>query len=306
MSESLQKTSREHSTLLDRLFALLLYLLPHHILSSIADWVTRCEWQPFKNLLIRATIHLYRIDMSLAADPNPENYPSFNAFFTRELTPDARPVEMDENVLLSPVDGIVSQAGCIDGDTLIQAKNRNYSLSELLGGDVETTSLFADGRFLTLYLSPRDYHRVHMPMTGTLKKMTHVPGRLFSVSPSTTRTISNLFSRNERIINLFETTAGPMVIVMVGAIFVASMETVWAGTVTPQSKRQTHWFYSGKTEESLTLERGTELGRFNMGSTVILLLADGTVEWDNRLVCGNEVRMGEGLSRIQPSFRTLR
>jgi len=295
MTDSLQTHVRKYRTLLDHLFALLLYLLPHHLLSWLADWVTRCEWRPLKSLLIRSAIRLYGIDMSLAADPVPENYRSFNAFFTRELAPDARPLEMNENVVLSPVDGAVSQAGFIDADSLIQAKERKYSLSDLLGGDSETTSLFAGGRFLTLYLSPKDYHRIHMPLTGTLKKMTHVPGRLFSVSPSTTRTVPNLFSRNERIINIFETGIGPMAIIMVGAIFVASMETVWAGTITPQSKRQAHWFYSGKSEESLTLERGAELGRFNMGSTVILLFADGTAEWDVRLAPGQLVRMGEGI-----------
>lgn len=304
MTDPLQTNEKKYRTLMDHLFALLLYLLPHHLLSRVADWVTRCEWMPLKHLLIRSAIRFYGVDMSLAADPNPENYRSFNAFFTRKLRPDARPLEMNKNALLSPVDGVVSHTGSIDGDSLIQAKDRNFSLSELLGGNPETTSLFAGGSFITLYLSPKDYHRVHMPLAGTLTKMTHVPGRLFSVSPSTTRTVPNLFSRNERVINLFKTEVGPVAIIMVGAIFVASMETVWTGTVTPKAKRQTHWFYSNKTQLSVTLERGAELGRFNMGSTVILLFADGSVELDDWLKPGQLVRMGEGIGcsiRITPT-----
>lgn len=299
MADPLQTNGRDYPSLIDHLFALLLYLLPHHLLSGLADWLTRSEWRPLKSLLIRSAIRLYGVDMSVAADPDPENYRSFNAFFTRKLAPDARPLEMDGNTLLSPVDGTVSQAGSIDGDSLIQAKGRDFSLSELLAGDPETTALFTGGRFITLYLSPKDYHRIHMPLAGSLTKMTHVPGRLFSVSPSTTRTVPNLFSRNERVINLFETGAGPMALIMVGAIFVASMDTVWAGTVTPRSKRQTHWFYSGKTQESVTLEKAAEMGRFNMGSTVILLFADGAVEWEERLGSGQPVRMGERLGPIK-------
>ena len=295
MTDPLQTNEKKYRMLMDHLFALLLYLLPHHLLSRVADWVTRCEWVPLKRLLIRSAIRFYGVDMSLAADPNPANYRSFNAFFTRKLRPDARPLEMNKNALLSPVDGVVSQAGSIDGDSLIQAKDRNFSLSELLGGNPKTTSHFAGGSFITLYLSPKDYHRVHMPLTGILTKMSHVPGRLFSVSPSTTRTVPNLFSRNERIINLFKTESGSMAIIMVGAIFVASMETVWAGPITPRSKRQTHWFYPGTTQKRLTLERGAELGRFNMGSTVILLFAEGSVELDDWLAPGQLVRMGEGI-----------
>jgi len=285
-------------TLLDKLFALLLFLLPHHLLSSAMHVLTRCEWGPLKDRLIRAAIRLYKVDMSIATEPNPANYKSFNAFFTRSLRDDARPVAKEANSVVSPVDGTVSQRGRIEDGRIFQAKGMDYSLAGLLGGDREWSEKFRDGSFTTIYLSPRDYHRIHMPLDGTLKKMTHVPGRLFSVSPSTTRTVPRLFSRNERVINLFETEAGPMAVIMVGAIFVASMDTVWAGTVAPVSQRISEWHYAEKPAETISLEKGAEMGRFNMGSTVILLFAKDAAQWTDKMQPGSKVQMGETIALL--------
>jgi len=224
------------------------YLLPHHPLSRAVGLLVRCRIPWFKNLLIDGFRRLYNVDLSLAAESDPHAYPDFNAFFTRALRPDARPLPAAE------------EAG------LLQAKGRNYSLTQLLGS-VELADRFQGGNYATIYLSPRDYHRIHMPLRGRLRKMVHIPGRLFSVSPATARVIPDLFARNERVVCLFETEAGPMAMVLVGAIFVASIETVWAGVVTPPAgKRITQWEYEQDAPE---LERGAEMGRFNMGSTVI-------------------------------------
>jgi phosphatidylserine decarboxylase len=297
MPHSSHHDDAEYPGLKDRLFALLLYLLPHHLLSQVMFWITRSEWPPLKNRLITAAIRYYRVDMDLAEESDPEHYPSFNAFFTRALRTDARPISEKEGAVISPVDGTVSQAGEIGHGRVFQAKGQFYSLEELLGGDPRLADRFDGGSFATLYLSPRDYHRIHMPLTGTLRKMSHVPGRLFSVSPSTTRTVPRLFSRNERIINLFETEAGPMAVIMVGAIFVASMDTVWAGTVTPASRRIGHWDYSAEEQKPVNLEAGMELGRFNMGSTVILLFPPGTIEWEESLGPGSPVCVGEQIAQ---------
>jgi len=286
----------------DRLFALLLHLLPHHLLSKGMYWLARWEWRPFKDAMIRGFIRLYRVDVSEASEPDAGAYPCFNAFFTRALRPAARPFAVDDYTLACPADGSISQIGAIEAGRIFQAKGHRFSVRELLGGDAALAAAFEAGAFVTVYLSPRDYHRVHMPLAGRLTEMTHVPGRLFSVSPSTTRTIPRLFSRNERIVSLFDTPAGPMALVMVGAIFVASMDTVWAGPVTPASRRSTHWHYvETPPEESVALDRGEEMGRFNMGSTVILLFPKGGIEWRESLGPGRSVRMGEALGRITNS-----
>ncbi len=282
----------------DKAFSLLQYLLPHHLLSLVMYWITRSEWRPFKDLIIKQVIDIYDVDMDLAADPKPSNYRSFNDFFTRPLNPDARPIATGKDSLVSPVDGTVSQVGQIKDGRIFQAKGHDFSLHELLGGDPKWTSAFSDGSFATIYLSPRDYHRIHMPTTGTLKKMTHVPGRLFSVSPATTRNIPRLFSRNERVVSLFDSEAGPMALIMVGAIFVSSMDTVWAGTVTPKSRRVTDWDYGRKSTAAIKLNRGSEMGRFNMGSTVILLFGKDAVELATELEPEIKVQMGQQIGSI--------
>jgi phosphatidylserine decarboxylase len=276
------------------------YLLPHHALSALMYRLTRIRWALLKNLLIRRAIDLYSVDMSLAQEPDPERYNSFNAFFTRALRADARPLAQTPDAVLSPADGALSQAGEINADRIVQAKGRDYSALELLGGDGELSARFIGGTFATIYLSPRDYHRVHMPLAGELKKMLHVPGRLFAVNPTTTSLVPRLFARNERVVCLFESPAGPMALILVGAIFVGAIDTVWAGTVTPTRHRVSDWSY-GQREKSVRLERGAEMGRFNMGSTVILLFGPGQVRWEKSLVPGATLKMGEQIGEITES-----
>jgi len=288
----------KRTAFIDRLFALVLQLLPHHLLSALMYTLTRSEWPVLKRLLINTAIRVYRIDMSIAEHSDPEQYTSFNEFFTRALKPETRPLTTEHRSVACPVDGSISEAQQINNGLLFQAKGQYYSLQELLGGDKEWAERFADGNFATIYLSPRDYHRIHMPLSGRLIKMTHVPGRLFSVNNSCARTIPRLFSRNERIVNLFETEAGPMAVIMVGAIFVASMDTVWAGCVAPRSRSTTVWNYAGDVPQPIELEKGAEMGRFNMGSTVILLFGKDTVHWSDSLQNGAKVKIGEEIGKV--------
>lgn len=282
---------------LERLFVAVQYLLPHHLLSRLMYRLTRSEWRVLKDRLIRTVIRLYDVDLSEAANPDPAAYRSFNDFFTRALRPDARPQSDDPRAILSPADGLVSELGDIRSGRLFQAKGRDYSLLELLGGDGLWAERFLGGRFATIYLSPRDYHRVHAPLSGALSRMIHVPGRLFSVNPITTRWVPGLFSRNERVVCLFETQAGPLAVILVGAIFVASIDTVWAGPVAPAYRQVRRWDFA-QERPLVELERGAELGRFNMGSTVILLLGPGMAEWDPALVPGAKLRQGQSLGRL--------
>ena len=210
-----------------------LAVLPHHLLSRMVRSATRWRVRWWKNLLIGWFIRHFNVDMSEAAEPSPADYPDFNSFFTRSLKPGARPQPEQPGAITSPVDGRISQIGDITDGRLIQAKGRNFSLVELLGGDEHRAAAFQEGGFATLYLSPRDYHRIHMPCDARLVETAYIPGRLFSVAPHTTRTIPGLFTRNERLATLFETPAGPIAMVLVGAIFVACMETVWEGVIQP-------------------------------------------------------------------------
>jgi len=276
----------------DYLFVGLQYLLPHHLLSALMFRITRSRLPWFKDLLIRQVIRLYRVEMSEAANPDPAAYSSFNDFFTRALATDARPLDRDPAAILCPADGTLSQAGVITDGRIFQAKGRDYSLLELLGGDAEWAERFASGSFATVYLSPRDYHRVHMPAPGALRRMLHVPGRLFSVNPATTRLVPRLFARNERVVSLFETEQGPLAVILVGAIFVASMDTVWAGSITPGPRDQVRCRDYGE-DAATKLPRGAEMGRFNMGSTVILLFAKDRARWSDDLQPGGHLRMGE-------------
>ncbi len=277
-----------------RLFVALQQILPQHALSGLMYRLARIHWRPLKDLLIGIVLRLYRIDMTEAAEPDPGAYPTFNAFFTRALRPDARPIDPDPLAILSPVDGAISQVGRIGAGRVIQAKGRDYSVEELLGGDAERAAAFTDGAFATIYLAPSDYHRIHMPLGGNLVWMRHVPGRLFSVNATTADLVPRLFARNERVACQFETDAGAMAMALVGAIFVGGIETVWAGEITPiKARRQ----LAGATAEdrSLRLERGAEMGRFNLGSTVILLFERGRVRWEETLAPGRKVRLGQRL-----------
>ena len=286
------------SKFIDYLATLPQYLLPHHFLSRIMLFITRIRFIAFKNFFIETFIQLFDVDMDLAKRSQPEEFVHFNDFFTRSLKPEARPIEGDEKSLVSPVDGTISQIGSINDELVFQAKGHHYTLTALLGGDATLASQFINGKFTTIYLSPRDYHRIHMPVTGKLKTMLHVPGRLFSVNGRTTRMVPNLFARNERVVSIFDTEHGPMALIMVGAIFVGSMETVWSGTVTPTSSRKkvTSWHYGENGD--IQLERGQEMGRFNMGSTVILLFPQQSIEWSDIRKPDDVIKMGQQLAHI--------
>lgn len=272
------------------------YLYPQRFISSCIHRLTRVRTPWFKDLLIRSFINRFGVDMSEALEPDSSAYIDFNEFFTRPLRSDARPLPIGEGALSCPVDGFVSQAGAIVDDSLFQAKGRTFSLVDLLGGDLDRARLFQHGSFATFYLSPRDYHRVHMPIQGLLREMIHVPGRLFSVSPLTTRVVPRLFARNERVAAIFDTPAGPMAMVLVAAINVSSIETVWAGAVTPPYGIQIRrWEYPPSGPQAIILKQGAEMGRFNMGSTVIVLFGEGAVRWDPAIHADAIVRVGQCL-----------
>ena len=276
--------------LTDRLKSWPLYILPHHLVSRFIYQLTRIESR-FVPAAIRQFARLFNIDLQEAAQPDPSQYKTFNQFFTRSLKEGARSIDGAQNQLCSPVDGRVSQLGPVTDGTIVQAKGRNYTVSDLLGGRESDTDVFKNGSFATLYLSPRDYHRIHMPATGDLCAMHYIPGRLFSVAPHTVRVVPRLFARNERVVALFDTDAGQVAMVLVGAINVAAIETVWAGLITPPTQRSI--VYKDYQPSTHTLEKGQEMGRFNMGSTVILLLENGSFRSD--LSAGDPVRMGEVL-----------
>jgi phosphatidylserine decarboxylase len=275
------------------------YLLPHRALSRLVYWATRWTWKPWKNFLIARVIRAYGVDMSQARIGDPAGYPTFNAFFTRALLPDARPQPDDPLAIACPADGRISQIGNIacgaGGDVRIfQAKGIDFSAAELVG-DAGAADAYRDGSFVTIYLSPRDYHRVHMPLAGSLRETVHVPGRLFSVAPSSVAAVPRLFARNERLVCHFDGDRGPFAVVMVGAMLVSGIETVWGGPEIPP-------YASGVIRKSwrergIRLERGTEMARFNMGSTVILLLPAGHAAWDQALEPESAVRVGQSLGR---------
>lgn len=284
----------------DKLFAVLQYLVPQHSLSRAAGWLANCRWPLVKKPFIRWFVRRYNVDMSQAIEENPLAYENFNAFFTRALKPEARPLDPAPEAVLCPADGVVSQLGDIGHGRIFQAKGQSYSVQELLGGDPAQAALFDQGHFATLYLSPRDYHRVHIPLSGTLTQMTVVPGDLFSVNEATAREVPRLFARNERAVTLFDTEAGPMAVVLVGAMIVAGIETVWAGEVAPFRRSITRHHYG--PQAPITLSRGEEMGRFKLGSTVIVLLGKDRVSWAEHLQAGSKTRMGESLGRlISPS-----
>ena len=274
----------------DYLQTYLQYLYPQHFLSCLMFYATRWNNSVFKDWLIRWFVRRYRIDMTLAENPEPSSYASFNAFFTRSLRTGARPTATHPDDIVSPADGVISQLGHIENGRMLQAKGRWYTVAELLQSGPQQTAPFEDGAFATIYLSPRDYHRVHMPSTGKLKKMSYLPGRLFSVSQATTSVLPNLFARNERMVAHFDSALGPMAVVMVGALFVGSIETVWHGLITPpHAQKPATWSYPPGED----LNRGAEMGRFNMGSTVIVLLPRDAVVLADNLAPGSPVQMGQ-------------
>ena len=281
-----------------RLFVAVQHLLPQHLLSRLVLHLTRSRARPLKRALIGAFVRHFRPEMQDALDSEPQSYPSFNAFFTRALRPGSRPGAPEPLALASPVDGTVSQIGRLDGSRIVQAKGHHYTLEALLAADAERTSALRGGAFATLYLAPYNYHRIHMPLAGELRAAWFVPGRLFSVNATTAAAVPGLFARNERVVLLFED--GPLVwaLVMVGALFVGSMSTVWHGEVAPRRARRITSLPVNAERAALRLARGAELGRFNMGSTVILLLPPQMLEWRADLGPGQPIRVGEPLGRL--------
>lgn len=268
-------------------------LVPQKLLSRLVLAATRWRLRPWKDLLIRTIARVYRIDVGEAASSNLADYPHFNAFFTRALKPGARLLDPDPAAVLMPADGRISQLGTLVGDTILQAKGHDYSATELLG-DAALAAPFVDGRFATIYLSPRDYHRVHMPLAGRLRETLHVPGALFSVSPGTVAEVPALFARNERLVCLFDTDHGPLALVLVGAMLVSGIETVWGGVEVPPYATTVVRRDFGGVRPSVDLGRGAELGRFNMGSTVIVLIPKD-FSLDPLLRAEHPVRMGQRL-----------
>ena len=273
-----------------------LYCLPKHALSRIIYRLTRIEFKPWKNFLIKTFVVFFNVDMNQAILSKPEDYSSFNSFFIRKLKPDARNWKKDKNLILSPVDGAVSQLGKISNGNVIQAKGMNYTLDRLLANDAMNVNQFQEGYFATLYLSPRDYHRIHMPVTGRLIKSIYVPGDLFAVNTASVRTVDQLFARNERFISIFETGLGLMAQIMVGAIFVGSMETVFSGQITPTQNRELT--INEYKDNEVMLNQGDEFGHFNMGSTVILLFEKDTLAWSEDLNENDVIQVGQVIGKV--------
>ncbi len=284
--------SNDRPRRIDRLCSALFAALPHHLVSRVTFWATRRHTR-LKDPIARWFARRYGVDMDEAVEPDPAAYPTFNAFFTRGLRAGLRPLDGGPGTPVSPVDGRVSQAGPVRDGRLYQAKGIDYSLTDLVGGDAGDAEGFRGGGFATLYLAPGDYHRIHMPLAARLRRMRQVPGRLYSVAPWTVATVPGLFTRNERVVALFDTDRGPLGMILVGAINVAAIETVWHGLVTPPGAREVRTSdYGGHAPR---LERGAEMGRFNMGSTVIVLTPP-TIPLDAVPGPGTRVRVGQRLA----------
>lgn len=280
-----------NASLTDYLKSGALYALPHHLVSRIVFKLTRIK-SPLVPKAIQMFSNAFKVDLDEAINPDPKSYSTFNEFFTRELKTELRPIA--DAKIVSPVDGTISQFGNIKDGLILQAKGINYSLDKLLGENSLRSDKYQDGQFITIYLSPRDYHRIHMPCAGTLVEQTHVPGRLFSVAKHTVNTVKGIFARNERVIASFDTEYGPMAMILVGAINVAAIETVWHGLITPpKGETVTSKNYNGK---DISLEKGKEMGRFNMGSTVILLFENGAPKLKDSLAVDQTLKLGEALS----------
>ncbi len=296
MNDTRPDPAGEPARLLDHCKAITQRPLPHHPLSRAMHRLARSRNALIRRALIRFFVSRFGIDLSEAEIQDPGAFATFNDFFTRALRDGARPIAAGDEVLVSPVDATISQLGRLDDGAILQAKGKHFDVTRLLGGDQGRAQPFHNGGFATLYLSPRDYHRIHMPVAGTLREMIYVPGRLFSVNPATTRALPGLFARNERVALLFDTDHGPLAVVLVGALFVGSIETVWAGEVTPpRGARIRNWRYDAGTGPS-RFAKGAEIGRFNMGSTVILLTGPDSLQWDARLQPGLHLRVGEAMA----------
>jgi phosphatidylserine decarboxylase len=282
------------SSFSDRLAVLPQYLIPKQAMTTFAGWVAGSQWGSTTTGIIDWFVKRYNVNMSEAANPDTASYKSFNEFFTRSLRGDARPLA--NATFVSPVDGAISQCGPIAGDQVFQAKGHSYSTRALVGGDAALAAQFHDGEFATLYLSPRDYHRIHMPCAGRLTRMVYVPGDLFSVNPTTARGVPGLFARNERVVCVFEGAHGLFVLVLVGATIVGSMATVWHGVVNPPRPGQVReWTYE---MGSITLAQGEEMGRFLLGSTVVMLFPKGLMQFNTDWTPNRPIVMGEAMGSL--------
>ena len=280
--------------LLNKIKIVLQYVMPKHAVSRLVGKFAAAQAGWLTTKAITWFIKKYKINMAEAKLKNASDFKTFNDFFTRELEDGARIINDDTSTLCYPVDGEISQQDDIVDDQLIQAKGFNYSLTTLLGGDEETAAPFQGGKFSCIYLAPKDYHRIHMPMTGTLREMIYVPGDLFSVNPLTANNVPNLFSRNERVVTIFDTKKGPMAMVLVGATIVASIETVWAGTITPPAGKDIFkWHYPATGVDAIHLNKGDEMGRFKLGSTVVATFAPNMVEFNAQAGPNTVTRLGE-------------
>lgn len=272
------------------------HLLPHKIISKIADLSANCNVPWIKNYLIRYFLARYAVNMQEAIETDPFAYKNYNKFFTRKLKPECRPLDNNPAAIVSPADGVIAQIGNINNNKIIQAKKHNYSVQSLLGND-DSYSSFINGKFVTIYLAPKDYHRVHMPISGRLKKMIYIPGKLFSVNTHAAENIPDLFARNERVVAIFDTVAGPMAIILVGAMIVGSIETSWAGVISPPHTKQINTT-SYSTDSTIEIAKGNEMGLFKLGSTVIVLFPSQTALWDNNIIGNMDIKMGQKIATI--------
>lgn len=280
--------------MLNKIKITLQHILPKQALTRLAGWAAEKKAGWFTHFIIKSFVKIYNVNMQEAEQPDPSQYQTFNEFFVRPLKEGARPIVADPNELALPADGTISQLGSITQNKIIQAKNHNYTLDALLACDKQMVMMFQNGLFVTTYLSPRDYHRVHMPCNGILREMLYVPGELFSVNPLTAENVPNLFARNERLICLFDTPFGPMAQILVGATIVGSIETVWAGVVTPPRPGIIQrWEYPAVGKNAIKLNKGDEMGRFKLGSTVINLFSENSVNLSHQLHSKSPTKMGD-------------
>ena len=277
----------------NKLFIAFQYIVPQHLLSRVVGYLAATKIGWIKNPLIRAFVKKFDVNMAEAQRQIAEEFTCFNDFFTRELIEGARTIEGDDKTIASPADGAISQLGPIKDGRIFQAKGQDYSLTELLGGDAQRAEPFMGGEFATIYLSPKDYHRVHMPVTGTLREMVYVPGDLFSVNQVTAENVPRLFSRNERVVAIFDTEQGPMAMVLVGAMIVAAVETIWHGRVAPPLRELRVSEYG--VPQNITIEKGEEMGRFLLGSTVVLCFGKDAMSWNSALTATTPLRMGQDI-----------
>lgn len=274
------------------------YIIPHHLYSRLMGWLSRCRLPWLKNYLIFLFVHRYGVRMDDAETNNPYQYKNFNAFFTRALKKETRPLPIDLTIAVSPVDGAIIECCKVQNNITIQVKNQAFNAHQLLGGIEERTVLFEGGDLISFYLAPKDYHRVHMPVTGKLREMVYIPGKLFSVNPLTTEHIPDVLARNERVVSIFDTDFGPVAVILVGAMIVASIETVWAGIIAPNTNRNIQTWRYQDSEIQLVLQRGEEMGRFQVGSTVVVIFPSQTIRIAENIRANAPVMMGQALGTL--------